>query len=87
MVDSLLEYLDKEIKSLTELPKKVTPEANIAPLEDLDFLVELIDKETASLLSMISESQTFDAKAAWDAIPLPQISELGWADPKKEGGK
>ena len=87
MVDSLLEYLDKEIKSLTELPKKVTPEANIAPLEDLDFLVELIDKETASLLSMISESQSFDAKAAWDAIPLPQISELGWADPKKEGGK
>jgi hypothetical protein len=56
---------------------------------DTKLLLELIDTEINGLLGITEEKgggKSFDIQAAWDSIPLPQISELGWADPKKKGG-
>jgi len=56
---------------------------------DTKLLLELIDTEINGLLGITEAKEggkSFDIQAAWDSIPLPQISELGWADPNKKGG-
>lgn len=45
----------------------------------IDFVYSL-QEETKS-------SNSGDISAAWNSIPLPKISELGWADPTKKGGQ
>jgi len=85
MSDNLLEFLDKEISAFTDIPEKAKED----PSKDLDFLVELIDREVATLASLMEKTsgEVFKVEEATKSIPLVSISELGWADPTKEGGK
>jgi len=84
MGDNLLDFIDREIAGNTNLPAKLVRQPNS---KSLDSLVELIDKEITKLGSLFEEVEKLDASAAWESIPLPTLSELGWADPSKKKGK
>jgi len=84
MSDNLLEFLDKEISALTDIPKN--PKQETSP--DLNFLVELIDKEVSKLSTILQEKdEGLNVDEAYKSIPLPTLSEMGWADPSQTGGK
>jgi len=84
MSDNLLDFLDKEISAFTSIPKN----ENKDPAQDLNFLVELIDREVGKLSTIIEKKEpSLTVTDAYNSIPLPTMSEMGWADPSKTGGK
>jgi hypothetical protein len=84
MSDSLLEFLDQQISAFTDIPEKTKEE----PAHDLNSLVELIDREVGRLSTIIQEKdEGLNVEEAYQSIPLPTLSEMGWADPSKTGGK
>ncbi len=84
MSNDLLEFLDKEIYSLTSVIK--SPKKDTA--KNLDFLSELINKEVDKLTSLLEDKgKSLDVSTAWKSIPLPTLSEMGWADPSRKGGE
>lgn len=88
MSDSLLEFLDREISSFTDLPKKIEKEEPQKIEEevpqDLNSLVEIIDKEVGNLRILMEEES---CKVPSDKmIPTISIAEIPWADMSTEKG-
>ena len=85
MSNSLLELIDKELVSKLSLPKKNEPIINA----EMQSLLEMVDKEIGKLSLLVEKEggKKLDITAAWQSIPLPTLSEMGWADPSKKGGK
>jgi len=87
-IDQLLEFVDKEIADQLK-PKKDIPKEKTTSDNTSDSLLEIIDREVSRLFSLVEESspeQPLDVETAYKSIPLPQLSEMGWADPSKKGG-
>ena len=86
MSDSLLEFIEKEISVFTNITKSDTKKDH-SP--SLDSLLEMIDNEVSKLATILEgrDEENFDIQAAYDSIPLPTLSEMGWADPSKKGGE
>ena len=85
-IKHLVEFVEKEISENLDL-KKESPSDDFFPVTSL---VEMIDKEIGRLsllMEEVDESGNLDIDAAWHSIPLPTLSELGWADPRKKKGK
>jgi len=88
MSDSLLEFLDREISSFTDLPKKIEKEEPQKIEEevpqDLNSLVEIIDKEVGNLRILMEKES---CKVPSDKmIPTISIAEIPWADMSTEKG-
>ena len=84
----MLEFVDKEIADQLK-PKKDIPKEKTTSDNTSDSLLEIIDREVSRLFSLVEESspeQPLDVETAYKSIPLPQLSEMGWADPSKKGG-
>ena len=86
MKENLLDFINERLSSELDLKPKA-PDSVVAKE---DSLLELIDREIqgfGALFEAAAKSQNLDIQAAWQSIPLPTLSEMGWADPSKKGGK
>jgi len=86
MSNNLLELIDKELASKLSLPKRKERLINT----EMQSLLEMVDKEIGKLALLAEKKgggKPLDIEAAWKSIPLPTLSEMGWADPSKKGGK
>ena len=86
MKENLLDFINERLSSELDLK----PKAPDSVVVKEDSLLELIDREIqgfGALFEAAAKSQNLDIQAAWQSIPLPTLSEMGWADPSKKGGK
>ena len=83
MKQNLLEFIDREVSSQLNIKKEIQ---NIDP-PSMDHLLEFIDKEIANLSLLSEDAKELTIESAWESIPMPELSELGWADPSKKKGE
>jgi hypothetical protein len=81
-IKDLVEFVEKEISENLDL-KKESASNDIFPAASL---VETIDNEINRLYLML-EGANKTLEASWESIPLPTLSELGWADAGGKGKK
>lgn len=81
MSKNLLEFIDRVLSD------QLDPKEDPQDVERRGSLLEYLDKEIADLSLVFEKVEKLDIQAAWESIPLPELSELGWADPSKKKGK
>jgi hypothetical protein len=83
MSNTLLEFIDQELADQLDVKE------DAHEIERRKVLLEYIDKEIGDFAVLMEGrgEENFDIQAAYDSIPLPTLSEMGWADPSKKGGE